>query len=90
MRLAWAISLLILIVQCNGNANKEINLENIDHLDHSIQTASNNSDILSHGVQFQSLEHVTLHPHLEEAKNTEHDGQEATDHDLQDSIHNEG
>ena len=90
MRLAWAISLLILIVQFNGNANKEINLENNDHLDHSTQTASNNSDILSQGVPFQSLEHVTFHPHVEEAKNSEHDVEEATDQNLQGSMHNEG
>ena len=90
MRLAWAISLLILIVQCNGNPNKEIDLENNDHLDHSAPTTSNNSDILSQGVPFQSLEHVTFHPHLEETKNSEHDAEEARDQNLQGSMHNEG
>ena len=90
MRLAWAISLLILIVQCNGNANKEIKLEKADHLDHSTQNTSNNSDILSQGVPFQSLEHVTFHPHLEETKNSEHNAEKATDKNLQGSMHNEG
>ena len=90
MRLAWIISLLIIIVQCNANNNDKPNSNENNEIDNTFPNLSNNTDPLSIDTSLHTSENDQLASHLEETENAEQNTDEKTKEELQNNQHDEG
>ena len=90
MRLAWIISLLIIIVQCNANNDDKPNSNENNEIDNTFPNLSNNTDLLSLDPNSHTLENDPLASHLEETENAEQDTDEETKQEQQNNKHDEG
>ena len=90
MRLAWIISLLIIIVQCNANNDDKPNSNENNEIDNTIPNLSNNTDPLSQDTSLHTLENDPLASHLEETENAEQDTDEETKQEQPNNQHDEG
>ena len=90
MRLAWIISLLIIIVQCNANNDDKPNSNENNEIDNIIPNLSNNTDPLSQDTSLHTLENDPLASHLEETENAEQDTDDETKQEQQNNQHDEG
>ena len=90
MRLAWIISLLIIIVQCNANNDDKPNSNENNEIDNTFPNLSNNTDPLSQDTSLHTLENDPLASHLEETENAEEDTDEKTKQEQQNNQHDEG
>ena len=90
MRLAWIISLLIIIVQCNANNDDKPNSNENNEVDNTIPNLSNNTDPLSQDTSLHTLENDPIASHLEETENAEQDTDEETKQEQQNNQHDEG
>ena len=70
MRLAWVISLLIFIVQCNAAADNSIDLNPDNEVAHFPSSPGSSINILPIPRQSGSQENDPFVPALEETKNT--------------------
>ena len=92
MRLAWIISLLIIIVQCNANNNdkpKPKSNEN-NKIDNTFPNLSNHTDPLSQDTSLHTSENDPVVSDLEETENAEQSTDEKTQEELQNDQHDEG
>ena len=92
MRLAWIISLLIIIVQCNANNNdkpKPKSNEN-NEIDNTFPNLSNDTDPLSQDTSLHTSENDPVASDLEETENAEQSTDEQTKEELQNDQHDEG
>ena len=90
MRLAWIISLLIIIVQCNANNNDKPKSNENNEIDNTFTNLSNNTDPLSLDPSLHTSENDPLASHLEETENAEQNTDEKTKEELQNHQHDEG